>query len=195
MWLACDRGADARAVVVVHVQAVLAQHRQHFEREGDAERLEDVADLGLADLERRLVVEVDLVDRATGGDDGEVLHRSDPVAVRATAAPRGRHCRRAPRQRPCPGTHAACVARARDRRAVTERRTRSKLHRTSTCRRRRSRWPPRPWLRPVRNRRRIRPPRRVPRTGARSWRARLRSRCSSLRALRRRARCCGRCRR
>ena len=75
MRLRGDGGAQQFAILGVDVQAVLAQDRDHVEAEGDAEFLQDPADLRLADLEVGLVVEVDLVDGAAGGDDQKLFHR------------------------------------------------------------------------------------------------------------------------
>ncbi len=69
-----DGGADQFAVFIVDVQRILAQDRNHVEAERHAQLAQDHADLGVADLVVRLVVEVDLVDRATGGDDQELFH-------------------------------------------------------------------------------------------------------------------------
>jgi len=57
------------AVLVGDVQRILAQDRNHIETERHAQLAQDHPDLRIADLVVRLVVEVDLVDRATGGDD------------------------------------------------------------------------------------------------------------------------------
>ena len=77
-----DGGAQQLAVGIGDVQRVLADDRDHVEAERDAELLEDAADLRLADLEVRLVVEVDLVDGAAGGDDAELVHRRMSPGVR-----------------------------------------------------------------------------------------------------------------
>ncbi len=68
-WLRGDGGADQLAVFIGDVQRVLAQDRNYVEAEGHAQFAQDHPDLRIADLVVRLVVEVDLVDRATGGDD------------------------------------------------------------------------------------------------------------------------------
>src|SRR5690606_8214188 len=65
---------DQLAVGILDVQRVLAHDRQDVVAERDAEFVEDAPDLRLADLVVRLVVEVDLVDRAAGGDDAELVH-------------------------------------------------------------------------------------------------------------------------
>lgn len=72
--LRLDRAPHQCAVLAGDVQAVLADDRDDVEAEGGADRLQDLADLRRADLERRLVVEVDLVDRPARGDDAEVIH-------------------------------------------------------------------------------------------------------------------------
>ena len=69
-----DGGAQQFAVAVADVQAVLAQDRDHVEGERHAQLFQDAADLRLADLEIGLVVEIDLVDGAAGGDDAQSIH-------------------------------------------------------------------------------------------------------------------------
>src|SRR5690606_11781060 len=71
---------------------ILAQHRNHAEPERHPEFLQDLADLRLADLVVRLVVEVDLVDGAAGGDDEQLFHAA--YGTRPALLPRAKRARK-----------------------------------------------------------------------------------------------------
>ena len=62
-------GANQFAVGVVDVQRILAQDWDHIEAKRHAQLAQNHADLRVTDLIVRLVVEIDLVDGAAGGDD------------------------------------------------------------------------------------------------------------------------------
>src|SRR5690606_4778442 len=69
-----DGGTDQFAVGIGDVQRIVEQDRDQVEAEGDTQLAKDYADLRIADLVVGFVVEIDLVDRATGGDDQELFH-------------------------------------------------------------------------------------------------------------------------
>ena len=85
-----DGGAQQVAVAGIDMQRILAKDRDHIEAERDSKFLEDASDLWLADLEIRLVVEVDLVDGAAGGNDQQIVHAAI-VRQNITSAKSGSH--------------------------------------------------------------------------------------------------------
>src|SRR5690606_20783218 len=82
-----DGGAQQLAVLGGDVQAVLADDRDDGVAEGDAELVQDAADLRFADLEVGLVVEIHLVDGAAGGDDQQFVHGPSSFAGRGLYVP------------------------------------------------------------------------------------------------------------
>ena len=69
------------AILRRQVQAVLAQHALDIEIEGDVRLPEQDVDLGIADLELALLVEIDLVDGAAGGEYLDFHLRSPSFAA------------------------------------------------------------------------------------------------------------------
>ena len=64
-----DDVPDQPAVAVTDVQAILSHQRADLEIEGHVHRVQNLADLGFADLVVTLVIEIDLVDGSASGND------------------------------------------------------------------------------------------------------------------------------
>ena len=74
------RGVNQCAFLVADVQAVLAHQSGDLEIEGDVHGVQDLADLGFADLVVALVIEIDLVDGSAGGNDEQFRDHSRSIA-------------------------------------------------------------------------------------------------------------------